>query len=204
MCALHLLERVTIQHYHPWERGEDFRALNPLKKIPVLVREDGSPLYDSPVICEYLHTLRAPNTPTLFPKEHYYEILTLQALCDGMLDSGVSVRYETHFRPKHLQSMDWIHRQMKALESGGEFLTTMIKGKKGILSLEGGKLHFGHVCVLTTVSYLSVRYADMMAQDSWEALMTWKEALLKDHPHFIDHLPRDYLPLPEGLEGIVQ
>jgi glutathione S-transferase len=38
---------------------------NPLGKIPTLVLEDGSVLYDSPVICEFLDTLH--DGPKLFP-----------------------------------------------------------------------------------------------------------------------------------------
>src|ERR1700734_2028806 len=42
-------------------------AANPLGKIPVLVLEDGTSLYDSSVICEFLDGLRSK--PTLFPTD---------------------------------------------------------------------------------------------------------------------------------------
>jgi len=58
---------------------------NPLGKIPTLVLEDGSVLYDSPVICEYLDTLH--DAPKLFPSwpERLLALRRL-ALGDGMLD----------------------------------------------------------------------------------------------------------------------
>lgn len=204
LCTLHLFERITIEHYHPWERGEDFRTLNPLKKIPVLVRENGTALYDSPVICEYVNTLRDETIPTLFPQDYYYDVLTVQALCDGMLDCGVSARYETHFRPKHLQSSDWISRQMNAIESGGRLLKTKINEPDGVLSLGNDTLNLAHLCVLTALSYLDVRYANLMAKESWGELQAWKKKILTRYPDFESHLPRDYLPLPDHLEGIAQ
>lgn len=204
LCALNLLDRVEIEHYHPWQKGDTFRGLNPLKKIPVLIQENGFALYDSPVICDYINGLRDQKTPTLFPKEKYYDILTVQALCDGILDSGVSVRYETHFRPHPLQSKDWIRRQMMAIESGGQCLNQKIHDKKGVLSLGESGLSLAHLCLIVTLSYLDVRYPEFRARNTWASLGEWKEKMLKDYPHFESHLPRDYLPLPQDLEGLSQ
>src|SRR5580704_9148750 len=67
---------------------------NPLSKIPTLVLDDGTILYDSRVICEYLDAL--DGTPTLFPKEPEARITALrrQALGDGFLDLLVLNRNE--------------------------------------------------------------------------------------------------------------
>ena len=43
----------------------ELMRINPLGKIPTLELEDGTVLYDSPVICEYLDTLH--DGPKLFP-----------------------------------------------------------------------------------------------------------------------------------------
>ena len=40
---------------------------NPLSKIPTLVLDDGTVIYDLPVICEYLDAL--DGSPKLFPAE---------------------------------------------------------------------------------------------------------------------------------------
>ena len=38
----------------PWQRREEFLALNPAGEVPVLIEPDGQVLADSTVICEYL------------------------------------------------------------------------------------------------------------------------------------------------------
>ncbi len=67
---------------------------NPLSKIPTLVLDDGTVLYNSPVICEYLDAL--DGTPKLFPREPKARMTALrrQALGDGFLDMMVALRNE--------------------------------------------------------------------------------------------------------------
>ena len=75
---------------------------NPLSKIPALVLDDGTALYDSPVICEYLDAL--DGKPQLFPLDRKRRILALrrQALGDGFLDLLVLARNE-RLREAHSQ-----------------------------------------------------------------------------------------------------
>src|SRR3972149_3169438 len=69
--------------------GDSIRAQNPLGKIPALILEDGTVYYDSRVILEVLDHLAGggrivPREPTA-----RFEVLRLQALCDGILDAGI-------------------------------------------------------------------------------------------------------------------
>src|SRR6201996_6674363 len=81
---------------------------NPLSKIPTLVLDDGTALYDSPVICEYLDAL--DGAPVLFPRAEPARLVALrqQALGDGLLDLLVFARNERD-RPEpsseHLESV---------------------------------------------------------------------------------------------------
>ncbi|HET7881332.1 MAG TPA: glutathione S-transferase N-terminal domain-containing protein, partial [Acetobacteraceae bacterium] len=75
---------------------------NPLGKIPTLVLEDGTIIYDSPVICEYLDTLH--DGPKLFPPwPERLTALRRLALGDGMLDIALAWLGE-RFRPAERQS----------------------------------------------------------------------------------------------------
>ena len=67
---------------------------NPLSKIPTLVLDDGTALYNSAVICEYLDAL--DGQPQLFPLERSARMLALRrhALGDGFLDLLVLARNE--------------------------------------------------------------------------------------------------------------
>ena len=69
---------------------------NPLSKIPSLVLDDGTVIYDSPVICEYFDSIGDEETPKLFPSAPKARLTALrrQALGDGFLDLLVLLRDE--------------------------------------------------------------------------------------------------------------
>lgn len=85
-------------------------AVNPVGKIPALETDDGVPLYDSPVIIEYLDHLAGGGTlvPPVGPER--WRALRVNALADGLLDAGVSARTETT-RPAEKQWDVWIAAQ---------------------------------------------------------------------------------------------
>src|SRR5262245_29424357 len=72
---------------------------NPLGKVPVLVLDDGSAIYDSPVILEYLDHLAGGGK--ILPKDFGARLaaLKLQALADGLMDASILVVYEGRYRP---------------------------------------------------------------------------------------------------------
>src|ERR1041385_103436 len=75
---------------------ESLRAINPLKKIPALVLDDGSTLFDSPVICEYLNEAGGGNFSARAPLWRRVSgrgrPLGLRALGDGIRDAAVACR----------------------------------------------------------------------------------------------------------------
>ncbi|MGR4862542.1 glutathione S-transferase N-terminal domain-containing protein [Caulobacter sp. LARHSG274] len=86
---LGLAEQLALVVVSPYA-DENLRATNPLSKIPVLVLEDGPPVYDSPVICEYLeHRAGTALTPAAGPGR--WAALILQALADGMGDAALAI-----------------------------------------------------------------------------------------------------------------
>jgi glutathione S-transferase len=84
---------------------------NPLGKVPVLLLEDGSTLFDSRVIVEFLD--HASPISRLIPADHRgrIEVRRWEALADGVVDAAVLARQETQ-RPMHERSPAWIERQM--------------------------------------------------------------------------------------------
>ncbi|MDA0276514.1 MAG: glutathione S-transferase N-terminal domain-containing protein [Proteobacteria bacterium] len=92
-------------------------ALNPLGKVPTLVLDDGSTLYDSRVIVEFLDG--ASPISRLIPDDNRDRVAVRrwEALADGTLDAGLLIRYEG-LRPKNLQSTDWAAKQTGKLERG--------------------------------------------------------------------------------------
>ncbi|MCY4453764.1 MAG: glutathione S-transferase N-terminal domain-containing protein [Immundisolibacterales bacterium] len=143
-------------------------AENPLGKIPALVLEDGTTLYDSPVICEYLDTRH--DGPRLFPPAgpERWTALRRQALADGLLDAAILCRYETFLRPAERQWADWIDGQR------GKF-------RRALDALEGEAESFGDTVDIGTVAaacaadYLDFRSLDDGWRDGRPRLATWLE-----------------------------
>ena len=90
---------------------------NPLGKIPTLLLDDGSALFDSRVIVDFLDAVSPIGR--LIPKGNRERVAVLrwEALADGVLDAGVLLRQET-LRPKKEQSAAWIERQRGKVERG--------------------------------------------------------------------------------------
>ncbi|NUP10249.1 MAG: glutathione S-transferase [Polyangiaceae bacterium] len=108
----------------PTKPSDELIAKNPLVKMPALELDDGSVLYDSRVICEYLDTLheRRPLIPASGAPR--WTALREQALADGILDAGILVRYETVLRPAAARSQDWIEAQCLKVTQGLEALVS--------------------------------------------------------------------------------
>lgn len=85
--------RIELVATNPHVSPEDLLATNPLSKIPCLVTDDGTPVFDSPVICEYLDTIGEANS--LFPTSgthNWLRVSTMHALADGIMDAAVARR----------------------------------------------------------------------------------------------------------------
>ncbi|MGH8750168.1 MAG: glutathione S-transferase [Burkholderiales bacterium] len=101
----------------PWNEDTHVPEYNPLGKVPVLLLDDDSSLFDSRVIVEYLDTL----TPIgkLIPDDNRQRTMVKrwEALGDGVSDAAAAIVIETK-RPAKLQSKDWIARQQSKLTAG--------------------------------------------------------------------------------------
>ena len=102
---------------NPWDADSTVTGKNPLGKVPVLELEDGTLLYDSRVIVEFLDNA-SPNAK-LIPadKRERIEVRRWEALADGVLDAGVLARLE-NLRKESERSPGWAARQMSKVQSG--------------------------------------------------------------------------------------
>jgi len=154
----------------PVAPDERVSRANPLGKVPALLLDDGSALYDSAVICEFLDGLHAGRR--LFPPAGpaRWTALKLQAQGNGLLDAAILARYELALRPEPLRWPEWVAGQktkvagvLDALERGADALA--------------GDLTIGGITVACALGYLDFRFAD----DAWRTgrprLAAWFAAI---------------------------
>ena len=161
--------------------AEEARAANPQGKIPVMILEDGNAIFDSSVITRYLDDFAGSN---LYPQDKIYDILTLEALADGIMESAVSITYESKLRPQNEQSPSWMEAQwskvlhaVKALDDG-EFK-----------AMDSG-MNMGQIAVACALGYLDFRHDARQWRSGHSNLASWNEKMIK-LPALIKTIPTD-------------
>ena len=112
--ALSLLgfeDGVRIEAADTLDPHDTVRAQNPLGKIPVLLLADGTALYDSRVILEYLDHRAGGGKIIPHETTRRFAVLRLQALCDGILDASILTVYESRWRAPANHEPKWLDHQ---------------------------------------------------------------------------------------------
>lgn len=152
----------------PLTRDPALTSLNPLGKIPALLLDDGTVLYDSAVICEYLADLAGdtaifPTGPARWPA------LTLQAQGDGLLDAAVGLRYENVMRPEALRWPDWTRAQRAKISGALDAIEQSVH-----TGLIGHTVHhIGLISLGCALGYLDFRYANLQWREGRPAAAEW-------------------------------
>jgi len=109
---------IKVEPADPNDANDSIRQQNALGKIPTLVLEDGSTLFDSRVIVEYLdHRAGGGKIIPQEPKARF-AALRLQALADGMTDAQILLVYEGRFRPPEHHVKKWTDYQADKIKRG--------------------------------------------------------------------------------------
>lgn len=104
-----LIDRIEEVAVDPYANAPELLASNPVVQVPTLIAEDGLPISDSPVICEYLDALG--EGPRLLPAggPERLRVRRLETLGNQALEMGVKLVLELR-RPEHERSPSWIAR----------------------------------------------------------------------------------------------
>lgn len=142
-------------------------AFNPLGKVPTLVLDDGTALYDSPVITDYLDK----KTPVakLIPESGRTEVKRWEALADGICDAAVAVVMELR-RPEAGQDATVIARQKLKVERGLQVLATDLGEKKWCVA---NTFSLADIAVGCALAYVSLRLPEV----NWKEAFTNLDAL---------------------------
>jgi len=167
---------VTIEKADPTDAGDSLRQQNPLGKIPALIIEDGTVIYDSPVILEYLD--HRAGGGKIIPKDMNARLkaLTLQALCDGILDAGILLVYEGRWRPAEKHEPKWIDHQTGKVTRALEELEASPPALTAVPDV-------GQITLACALGYGDLRFEGRWRKDH-PRLVAWLDAFSARVPAF--------------------
>jgi glutathione S-transferase len=173
MMVIHergLSDKVELEKTDAWSPTTDLPQDNPLGKVPALALPDGTSLFDSPVIVEYLDSLESGPGNGLYPEAgpDRWTALRFQALADGICDAAILRRLEGN-RPEQLRSTDWMERQRAAVARSVDAL------EAGAAQL-GERFTIGSVAVLAALGYLDFRFGHEDWRPGHPVLSAWFDA----------------------------
>ena len=162
---------------------ESLRRINPLKKIPILILDDGSALFDSRVICEYLNHFGGgkffPGLNLWRQNTGRWKAAGLQALADGIMEAAVAARYET-LQPEDKRNADFIGRYMMTIQAGLDALERVRFSENPTI---------GEIAAGCAVGYLDFRYPDIRWRATRPRLVDWY-AKMSAYPSMVATAPK--------------
>lgn len=164
------IELVTVATT-PIAMSADLTKVNPLGRLPTLVADDGTLLFESSLIVEYLDALAGGKIiPAKGPGR--WRVKCTEALADGLMDAAILVRYETFLRPAERRWPEWIAGQQQ-------------KVSQSLDALEGQSWQFddtvdaGKIALGCALGYLDLRFSDLGWRKKCETLGRWYDAFAK-------------------------
>ena len=172
--VLGLTDQIELRDADTVAPESGFLEQNALGKIPTLVLEDGTTLFDSPVIVEYLDHLAGGSRVVPAEPKARFAALRLQALCDGILDAALLIVYEGRFRKPEMKVQAWIDRQLGKIDRA---LAVLEAAPPAI----GSPPDVGQISLACALGYL-----DLRLEGRWR----------KDHPKLVAWLDRFAAQVP--------
>jgi glutathione S-transferase len=170
----------------PWDAGTRVPDRNPLGKVPVLVLDDGTTLFDSRVIVEFLDN--ASPLSRLLPSgnRERIEVRRWEALADGVLDAAVLVRMERRRKPAQ-QSVEWTERQLGKVRAG---LAAMNADLGDQAWCAGNSYTVADIAAGVCLAWLDFRFPDLAWREQQPNLAKLL-AKLSERPSFVETVPRE-------------
>ncbi|MBV8183671.1 MAG: glutathione S-transferase family protein [Hyphomicrobiales bacterium] len=175
-ALLGLADRISVVQADTGKPDDPLRKDNPLGKLPVLVPEGGKPIYDSRVILEYLDHLAGAGK--IFPNgSRRFEVLTLQALADGILDASILRVYEVRMRSEDKREASWVAYQADKVARGLRVL------EANPPALSSGIPDAGQITLACALGYQDLRFEGKW-REGHPNLVAWLDAFAKAVPAF--------------------
>ena len=154
----------------PFDTAQDVAAANPLGKIPALLREHAPAIYDSRVITRFLDDHAGT---AFYPSVRLWEVLTLEATADGIMEAALAIPYEARMRPEDRQMPEWMDAQWA-------------KVSRAVASIDdrwmshlNGPLDMGQIGVACALSYLDLRHDARGWRSGNDDLAAWHKTFMQ-------------------------
>jgi len=170
----------------PWNDDSAIPGINPLGKIPVLILDDETVLFDSRVIVEYLDNVTPNNKLMPAPNRERTLVKRWEALADGVCDAASTAFLEGK-RPAKLQDKSWIERQRSKVIRSLEFMSEELGENAHCM---GTHFSLADIAVGSALGYLCFRFADIEWQATHPNLARLYEKLMQ-RPSFAETIPQD-------------
>jgi glutathione S-transferase len=154
----------------PREPGSQVARVNPLGRIPALILDDETCVFDSPVIAEYADTLN--DTPILIPRDDALARMRVkrwEGLADGIMDSAVMVRLE-RIRPDEKQDPANIVRHNDAVSRALSYAAELLDDRE---FCEGTGLTLADLALTSALVYLDLRQPERDWRAAHPNLAAW-------------------------------
>jgi glutathione S-transferase len=168
----------------PWTPESRVHSYNPLGKIPVLLLDDGTALFDSRVIVEYLDNVSPVAHLIPDPARQRIAVKKWEALADGVCDATVATTLERR-RPENQRNADWLERQRRKIVDGVAELSRELDDKRWC---NGEGYTLADIATGCALGYLDLRYPEVDWRDQYGNLARLAQKLFK-RSSFADTAP---------------
>jgi len=168
----------------PYEAATGVPAFNPLGKVPVLVLDDATTIFDSRVIVEYLDN--ASPVAKLLPEDTRHRIQTRrwEALADGCTDATAAIVMERR-RPHELQWPAWFERQQDKIARALHMMSDDLGTRAWCC---GDFFNLSDIAVACSLGFLDLRLPDVRWRETYPNLARLSERLAQ-RPSLKDTVP---------------
>jgi glutathione S-transferase len=169
---------------NPWIAETAVPQFNPLGKVPVLVLDDGTAIYDSRVIVEYLDTVSPVSRLIPEPSRQRIAVRRWEALADGICDAAVTIVREQK-RPAKQQSKEWVERHFQKIGLGVQELARELEDKTWC---HGEAYSLADIATGCALGYLDLRHPVIDWRAEYPNLVKLADRLAK-RPSFAETAP---------------
>jgi glutathione S-transferase len=157
----------------PGQPNDEYSRITPLKKLPVLILDNGDVILDSYVITEYLDELAGGGKLIPASGAIRWKVKSDHSMLQGMLDSMLLCRYEKMVRPEPQRWQAWADDHWARAWNG------MARFEKQAEMLARPQLDIAQIGLVCVLGYADFRFADCGWRKAFPNLDAFHQKMLE-------------------------